>query len=124
MSEQVTSEQNRETALPRVRPASDIIQREDGFHIIMDMPGLGRDDVVLDLREDELVVSGVMKLAPAEGEKFVEVEFGGREYRRAFTLSDSVDRSKITANFNDGVLEIVLPKAAKAEPRRIEIQAG
>ena len=118
------SNENVEKTLPRVRPASDIIQREDGFHIIMDMPGLERDDVVLDLKEDELVVSGTVDMAPAQGEKFVEVEFGGREYRRAFTLSDSVDRSKITANFNDGVLEIMLPKAEKSAPRRIEIQAG
>jgi len=113
-----------ERTLPRVRPASDIIQREDGFHIIMDMPGLERDDVVLDLKEDELVVSGKVDMVPPAGEKFVEVEFGGREYRRAFTLSDSVDREKITANFNNGVLEIMLPKAEKAKPRRIEIQAG
>lgn len=113
-----------ESRLPRYRQPSDIIEREDGFHIYMDMPGVHKEDLSIDLEESELVVTGSTRHDLPEGEKYLEVEFGSCEYRRAFKLSDAVDREKIKANMNDGVLELFLPKAEAAQPRRIEIQAG
>jgi HSP20 family molecular chaperone IbpA len=54
----------------------------------------------------------------------IEVEFGGGEYYRAFTLSDAVDQEKIKASLINGVLEIFMPKKEKVLPKRIEIKAG
>lgn len=122
MSNDITKHEG--AGLPRYRQPSDILEREDGFHILMDMPGVDKEDLVIDLNEGELVVSGVVKHASVEGEKFLEVEFGGCEYRRAFKLSDTVDRDKIKANLKNGVLELFLPKAEETKPKRIEIKPG
>ncbi len=124
MSNEIAKTNETEHSVPRLRQASDIIEREDGFHIFMDMPGVSRDDLSIDLEESELVVTGKARCELAPGEKYIEVEFGGCDYRRAFKLSDAVDREKIKANMNNGVLELFLPKAEAAQPRRIEIQAG
>ncbi|NCC58164.1 MAG: Hsp20 family protein, partial [Synergistales bacterium] len=51
-------------------------------------------------------------------------EFGSGEYVRKFTLSDSVDRERIKASMKNGVLELFLPKAEKAKPRKIEIHSA
>jgi len=121
MSNKITKS---ETHLPRFRQASDIIEREDGIHIFMDMPGVSKQNLSIDLEENELVVSGQTRAELAEGEKYIEVEFGSCDYRRAFKLSDAVEREKIKATMTNGVLELFLPKAEAAQPRRIEIKAG
>ncbi len=117
-----------EQGLPRFRPASDIVEREDGFHIFMDMPGVRRDALVVDINKNEVTISA-QTYYPAEppksegegGRSFTHVEFGGGEYRRSFTLSDSVDREKVTATLKNGVLDLYLPKSESAKPRRIDI---
>jgi HSP20 family molecular chaperone IbpA len=113
-----------ERRLPRVKPATDIIEREDGFYIFVDMPGVTKEGLVIDLNEDELKVSGKADYAMPEGRKLGHVEFGAGEYFRSFTVSHIVDKERIKATLKDGVLEIYLPRHEKAQPRKIEIQAG
>jgi len=118
----------REPRLQRIAPATDIIEREDGFHILMDMPGVRKDDLVIDLDRNEMTVSGAAQNGPElcgqVGRSCHHAEFGGTEYARSFTLSDNVDRERISAQFKDGVLDLFLPKSEKAKPRKIEITAG
>lgn len=130
MSNETKAETRTETkrTLPRYRPATDIIEREDGYHILLDMPGVDKNDLVIDLNKQELTISGKTTY-PAdpeevEGRKYSHVEFGGAEYRRTFTLSDTVDREKISAKMENGVLRLSLPKAEKARPKKIEISAS
>ena len=111
-------------SLPRYRPATDILEREDGFHLFLDMPGVAKEDLLIDLKENELVVGGKVEHPPVEGERMIEVEFGGGEFYRAFTLSDAVDQEKIKASLVNGVLEVFMPKKEKVLPKRIEIKAG
>lgn len=113
-----------ERRLPRVKPATDIIEKEDGFYIYVDMPGVGKDDLVIDLNEDEIKVSGKAEYVTPEGRKLGHVEFGGGEYFRSFTISHIVDKERIKASLKDGVLELSLPRLEKVQPRKIEIQAG
>ena len=113
-----------ERRLPRVKPATDIIERDDGFYIYVDMPGVAKEALVIDLNEDELKVSGKAEYVLPEGRKLGHVEFGGGEYFRSFTVSHIVDKERIRASLRDGVLEIYLPRQEKAQPRKIEIQAG
>ena len=110
--------------LPRFRQPSDILEREEGYYIYMDLPGVAKEDLVIDLKDNEMVVSGKTSYATKPEEKYIEVEFGNCEYRRTFSLSETVDRDKIKANLKNGVLEIHMPRAEKAQPKRIEIQAG
>jgi HSP20 family protein len=113
-----------ERRLPRVKPATDIIEKEDGFYIYVDMPGVAKKDLVIDLNEDEIKVSGKAEYEAPEGRKLAHVEFGGGEYFRSFTISHIVDKERIRATVKDGVLELYLPRLEKVQPRKIEIQVG
>lgn len=110
-----------EKSLPVFRPATDILEREDGFYIFMDLPGVSREDLVIDLQEDELTVSGKTTYELDEKENFSEMQFGNGEYSRSVSISDIVDREKIKANLKNGVLELYLPRVEKSQPKRIEI---
>ena len=115
---------NNEKNLPRYRPATDILEREDGFYIYMDMPGVSKADMVIDLQDNELTVTGKTSLAPAEGEQFLERQFGDSEYVRSISITDIVDRDRIKATLDGGVLELRLPKVEKVHPKRIDILQG
>jgi HSP20 family molecular chaperone IbpA len=122
----MTNDQEKKTlaALPRFRPNTDVLEREDGFYIFVDMPGVGKDDLSIDLRENELEVRGRAVYPREEKAKALHVEFGDGEYVRTFTISDGVDRDGIKASLKKGLLELFMPKAARFKPRKIEIQAG
>ena len=121
MNDAITTQ---EKGLPRVKPATDIVEGADGFYIYMDIPGLSKEELIIDLNEDEIKVSGRTHYPAPEGEKLVHVEFGNGEYYRGFTLSQIVDKTKIKATVKNGVLELHLPKAEKTQPRKIDIQVG
>jgi len=117
--------QKRETqALPRFSPSTDIIEKEDGFHIYMDMPGVVKDNLNINLQDTDLEITARAEFPRLENVNNVHMEFGDCEYVRSFTISDVVDRENIKANMKNGVLELYLPKAEKAKPRRIQIEAG
>lgn len=118
------SVQREEKALPRVSPATDIVEREDGFHVFMDIPGVRREDLKIDIHEGELTVSGRALAQGGEKENYLEVQFGPGEYVRTISLSDMVDRERIAAVLKDGVLSIHLPRLEKLAPRRIPIQTA
>lgn len=113
-----------EANVARFRPATDILEREDGFHILVDMPGVKREDLSIDLQEDELTVTGKTSLHQGDKEHFTSAQFGECEYVRSIAISDIVDREGITANLDSGVLELHLPKVEKIQPKRIEIRQG
>ena len=110
--------------LPRVSPATDILEREDGFYVFMDIPGVRREDLKIDINENELLVTGRALQGASEKETFLEVQFGPGEYVRAVSLSDRVDRENISANLKDGVLTLRLPRLEKTAPRRIPIHTS
>ncbi|MFO7816640.1 MAG: Hsp20/alpha crystallin family protein [Thermodesulfobacteriota bacterium] len=116
-------QKNQEQAMPRYSPSTDIIEREDGFHIFMDMPGVNKEDLYIDLNDNELTISGVSRTEKPVDANNVHMEFGDGEYARSFTISDVVDQEKIKASLKNGVLELIMPKAERAKPRKIEIQA-
>jgi HSP20 family molecular chaperone IbpA len=122
----MTNDQEKKTApaLPRFRPNTDVLEREDGFYIFVDMPGVGKDDLSIDLRENELEIRGRAVYPREEKAKALHVEFGDGEYVRSFTISDGVDRDGIKASLKKGLLELFMPKAARFKPRKIEILAG
>ncbi|MYL82855.1 Hsp20 family protein [Desulfovibrio aerotolerans] len=122
MAEQATKAEERR--LPRVKPATDIIEKEDGFYIYVDMPGVSKEQLVIDLNEDELKVSGKAEYKLPEGQKLGHVEFGGGEYFRSYTVSHIVDKERIRATLRDGVLELHLPRLERVQARKIDIQAG
>ena len=102
-------------------PATDILEMEDGFHILMDLPGVKPEDLSVDIEESELAIKGVSSYAEPESSRKMHTEFGTRTFERTFTLSDLVDREHVKAELKNGVLELYLPKAEAMKPRRIQI---
>ena len=119
-----TAAKSEAKALPRVSPATDILERDDGFYVFMDIPGVRREDLKIDINENELVVTARALQGGSDKETFLEVQFGPGEYVRAVSLSDLVDRERIKASLKDGVLTIHLPRMEKTAPRRIPIQTA
>jgi HSP20 family molecular chaperone IbpA len=112
-----------EKDVPRFTPATDILEKDDGFHIYMDMPGVKKEDLTIDLQDNEITVRGVSDYELKATGSRLHSEFDKAEYSRTFTLSDVVDREKIKAVMKNGVLDLHLPKAEEARPRKIEITA-
>jgi HSP20 family molecular chaperone IbpA len=112
-----------EKDVPRYTPATDILEMDDGFHIYMDMPGVAKEDLEIDLKDNEVTIRGMSEYKQQDTGNRLHSEFEAAEYARTFTLSDVVDRARIKAVLKNGVLDLHLPKAEEAKPRKIEIKA-
>lgn len=106
-------------------PALDVEETEDVFTLVIELPGVSPDDVDITLEESVLTVSGERRFydeKEAEGFRRVERSFG--RFHRAVRLPDRVDGNKVEADYRDGLLTIVVPKAEEAKPRRIAVRAS
>lgn len=109
---------------PVFTPAVDIFETETALTLLADMPGVASDDMIIDLRDDVLTITGAVKPFEGEDEQDVLVEFDVGRFHRQFSLSETIDQSRIEAKLADGVLRLTLPKAAKAVPRKIAVSAS
>ena len=103
-------------------PLSDIYETPDNFTILIDMPGVGTDNISIDLRDNELVINGEVSQEAYTDEKVVYNEYNIGHYHRNFVISGAINRDKIEAKISDGVLSLVLPKAEHVKPRKIEVR--
>ena len=101
-------------------PAVDILENPKELVVMVDMPGVGKDSVEIDLKDNILSIVGRVIEEAVEGEELL-TEYRTGSYFRTFRITDVVDQSKITASMADGVLKLTLPKAEKAVPRKIAI---
>jgi HSP20 family molecular chaperone IbpA len=92
--------------------------------VLADMPGVDSKNVDIDLRDNQLTITGKLDPVEREGEVSLYREFNWGNYLRQFTLSDVIDQTKITAKMENGVLRLVLPKVEKAKPQKIKVMAG
>ena len=110
--------------MEKFHPATDIVETESGFYLYMDIPGVGKQDLDIDIEENVMIVKGKTAQIAVEGEKYLSQEFGEGKYLRRFTIADIVDRGNIKASLKNGVLELFLPKIAEAKPRKIDVAYG
>ena len=110
-----------QSSLPKVHPASDIIERDNAFYIYLDMPGVTREMLNIEVEGNELFVSATTAHGVGAQERLHSLEFGDVQYNIMLALSDKVDADKIEARMENGVLEIVLPKQTKKQAGRIKI---
>jgi HSP20 family molecular chaperone IbpA len=102
-------------------PQADVYETEEALTVVMEMPGVDRKDVGVELKEGVLRVEGRIDFSKYGGMEPVYTEYNVGHYGRSFTLSDRVDQERIAAQLEDGVLTLTLPKTAEAQPRRIAI---
>lgn len=106
-------------------PSCDIEETDNHYLLSLDLPGVSKNDVNIELRDNQLIVSGERKQQHKKETKarFSEERVYGK-FMRSFTLPSEVNADKVEANFADGVLHIALPKAESVKPRQIKIQEG
>ncbi len=111
--------------LRRWMPAMDLVETEEHFVLRADLPGLGEEDVKLEVAGDTLTVSGERTFEhEAKKDGFYRLERGSGTFSRSLTLPEGTDPDAITAAFDKGVLEIRIPKPEQRKPRRVEIAVG
>lgn len=106
---------------PMFSPVVDIWETETGLMLLADMPGVGTEDLSLDLQDNTLTISGRVP-QPPEGWRPLMKEYEVGNFYRQFSLAENIDQAAITASLKDGVLKLELPRVAPAQPRRIEIK--
>ena len=102
-------------------PAADIFETEEALTLMLETPGVGKDNVNIQIENDVLRVEGKIDFSAYKDIEPVYTEYNVGHYARAFTLSNKIDRDAITARVEDGVLTLTLPKAKEALSRRITI---
>jgi HSP20 family protein len=106
-------------------PAVDIHEEAQRFVVRADLPGVKPADIDVTADKGVLTLRGQRQIEQREADgHYSRVERVSGKFVRTFTLPDNVQTDAITAQFKDGVLELAIPKIAKAEPRRIEVLAA
>jgi HSP20 family molecular chaperone IbpA len=102
-------------------PYADIYETDNAVAVVLEMPGVEKKDLSIALENDVLRVDGRIDFSKYKDMEPVYTEYNIGHYARSFTLSNKVDQDKISANVEDGVLTLTLPKAKHTQPRKIAI---
>ena len=105
-------------------PPVDIFEDAEALTVLADMPGVAPGHLTIDLHEGVLTITGHAAAPQGGNEVPVLQEYEAGTLQRNFTLSEAIDQERIQATLKNGVLRLRLPKAERAKPRQIAIQAG
>ena len=100
---------------------TDIYETDDALTVVMEIPGVEKKDVNVNIENDVLRVEGRLDFTKYEGLEPLYTEYNVGHFARAFTLSNKIDQQQIAAELNDGVLTLTLKKVKEAIPRKIAI---
>jgi HSP20 family protein len=106
-------------------PALDISERKDAYLVTVELPGLKPEDLDITMEDGLLTIQGERQFtAESSEQQFHRVERRYGAFRRSITLPAHVMAEGIQASFEDGVLQILVPKAEEAKPKRIQVRPG
>ena len=105
-------------------PDFDICETTDSLWLWADMPGVDEHSLELNVADSVLSIQGRVALQDYDNLTPVYTEYNVGNYARRFTLSNEIDTERIKARMTNGVLELELPKAERAKPRRITVAAS
>ena len=116
-------EKKQESTIPAraFLPTTDIFETEQALTVLLEMPGVERDNVDINVDNDILTIAGRIDFSKYQGLQPVYTEYNIGHYSRSFQLSSKIDQGKISAEINDGLVTVVLPKAEAAKPRKIKV---
>jgi HSP20 family protein len=103
-------------------PSTDIYETENALTVVVEMPGVEKDKIEINIEDNVLKIEGHIDFASYTEMQPVYTEYNIGHYSRKFSLSSKIDQSKISADMKDGVLTLTLPKAEEAKPRKITIR--
>ncbi|GAA6133808.1 Hsp20/alpha crystallin family protein [Oceaniserpentilla sp. 4NH20-0058] len=103
-------------------PSVDVSESDENFHVHADLPGVKKEDMSISVNEGVLTVSGKRESRHEEtNNKLHRVERSYGSFTRSFTLPDNVNAKSINASFEEGVLNIDIPKSNEEKPKRIQV---
>jgi HSP20 family protein len=106
-------------------PALDIAERNDAYVVTVEVPGIKPEQLDITLENGALTISGERRFeTEIKEEQYHRIERRYGAFRRSITLPDRVKADAVEASFEDGLLQVVVPKAEEAKPKRIEVRAG
>ena len=106
-------------------PAMDLVETGDHFVLKADLPGISENDVNIEVENNVLTVSGERKTEHEEKhEGYYRLERATGAFARSLTLPEGIDAEAVSATFDNGVLEVRIPKPAQAQPRKVQIGVG
>lgn len=106
-------------------PAMDLIEEDDALLLEADLPGLTEDDINVEVQDNVLTVSGERRSEQEKrGDGYHRTERAFGHFSRTVTLPEAIEEDRVTANFNDGVLEVRVPKPEQRQPKKISIGKG
>ena len=106
------------------RPSVDILESADGVVLLADLPGVKPDGIDLHVEKGQLTLNAKVEQRNRHPHKLLRREYGVGDFQRTFNLSDAIDVENISAELNNGVLTITLPKTEAVKARKIGIKAS
>lgn len=119
---ELTSKEEKTVPARYYVPNADIFETDEALTVLMEVPGVEKKDISINLENDVLRIEGKIDFSKYEGLEPVYAEYNIGHYARAFTLSNKIDPDGIGADLGDGVLTLTLRKAKEAMPRKIPIK--
>jgi HSP20 family molecular chaperone IbpA len=102
-------------------PVTDIFETPEALRVVLEMPGVGKNSVEVSVENNVLTIMGRIDFSNYKGLQPLYTEYNIGHYSRSFRLSNEIEQEGIKAELKDGVITLVLPKAEKAKPRRINV---
>jgi HSP20 family protein len=110
------------TAARRWIPAMDLVETDEQFVLKADLPGVAESDVSIEVERNVLTIAGERRTEhEAKKDGYYRIERATGTFARSLTLPEGVDAEAVTASFDNGVLEVRIPKPKQAQPRRVQI---
>lgn len=102
-------------------PASDIYETDTSYLIAIDLPGINREALEIDIDDNRLIIKGTRAIEESRQHRS---ERPRGKFRRTFSVPASIDQGKIAAEYKDGVLQVRLPKRTEQKPKKIDIKVS
>ena len=103
-----------------ITPPARVNETADGYLLDLEMPGVSKDGLEISIENNELSIVGRRSNPRIDG-TLLHRESRSNNYRRTFEIDPSIDREKISARMNQGVVTLTLPKAEEVKPRKIKV---
>lgn len=101
-------------------PKANILKNEESYEIQLSVPGWNKKDFKIELQNAELTISAEkIENEESSSDNYTHREFSKRAFKRAFNLAEDVEESKISANYSDGILKVLIPKNKKAIDKEV-----
>ncbi len=104
-------------------PPIDIFETPEGLVLRADLPGVTAETLDLQVQDNKLTLLGRVAPQSPSGATLIHQEYHVGDFVRSFILSDDVDHDRISAKISNGVLDLLLPRIPKTEPRKIQVRA-